>query len=107
MCEGPNDILWIAFVFGCIIITQLVAVFLAFRTRKVTIKALNDSKYLTVIIYLSTVIITAMLISAVALSRWINADAAIFGSLLLFFTTIVLGLMFIPKVWIEGAQILS
>ena len=74
------------------------AVILAFRTRKVTIKALNDSKQLTIIIYLSTAIITVMIISAVILSRFLNTDAAVFGGLILFFTTLVLGLMFIPKV---------
>lgn len=76
----------------------MVAVILAFRTRKVNIKALNDSKYLTIIIYISSVIIALMLISAVLLERYLNIDAAVFGGLILLFTTVVLGLTFIPKV---------
>lgn len=98
VCNGPGDIIWIVIIFVCIILTQLVAVFLAFRTRKVTIKALNDSKYLTIIIYLSTVIIITLIVCAVVLSRYLNADAAIYGGLIMLFTTVVLGLMFIPKV---------
>ena len=74
------------------------AVILAFRTRKVTIKALNDSKQLTIIIYLSTIIITVMVICVPALNRFLNADAAVFGGLIMIFTTVVLALMFIPKV---------
>ena len=98
VCGGPRDLIWIIYSYGCVVLTQIVAVVLAFRTRKVTIKALNDSKYLTIIIYLSTVIIVAMLISAVLLDEYLNVDAAIFGGLMLLFTTVVLALTFIPKV---------
>ena len=74
------------------------AVILAFRTRKVTIKVLNDSKYLTIIIYVSTIILTAMIICTTALDEFLNTDAATFGGLILLFTTVVIGLIFIPKV---------
>lgn len=76
----------------------MVAVILAFRTRKVSIKALNDSKYLTIIIYTSSVIIALMLVGAVLLDKYLNSDAAVFGGLIMLFTTVVLGLTFIPKV---------
>lgn len=98
MCGGPNDIIWIIYSYGCVVLTQIVAVVLAFRTRKVTIKALNDSKYLTIIIYLSTVIIVSMVVSAVLLDEYLNTDAGIFGGLIMLFTTVVLALTFIPKV---------
>ena len=74
------------------------AVILAFLTRNVTIKALNDSRYLTVIIYISTVILVTLLVCAVLINKSINADAAVFGVLIFIFTTVVLGLTFIPKV---------
>lgn len=92
------SLIWIFFSYGCVVLTQVVAVILAFRTRKVTIKALNDSKYLTIIIYTSSVIIAAMLISAVLLEKYLNSDAAVFGGLVMLFTTVALGLTFIPKV---------
>ena len=98
VCGGPKATIWIGVSFGYLFLTQIVAVFLAFRTRKVQIKVLNDSKYLTVIIYISTVIITSMMIGAIALKDYLNADAAVFGALIIIFTTLVLGLMFIPKV---------
>lgn len=98
VCEGPYSLVWIFVLYGLVAITQIMAVILAFLTRNVTIKALNDSKYLSVIIYVSTVILVAMLISAVLINESINADAAVFGILIFFFTTVVLGLTFIPKV---------
>lgn len=98
VCEGPMAIIWILVNYGAVVLTQVVAVILAFRTRKVTIKALNDSKYLAIIIYTSTVIIAVMVASAVIFEKYLNADGAIFGGLLIIFTTVVLGLTFIPKV---------
>ena len=72
--------------------------FLAFQTRKVVIRALNDSKYVAMIIYLSTVIITLMIVFTVTLDEFLNADGAVFGGLIYIFTTIILTLLFIPKV---------
>jgi gamma-aminobutyric acid type B receptor len=73
-------------------------VFLAFQTRKVAIKALNDSKYVAMIIYLSTVIVTMMIVFTVTLDEFLNADGAVFGGLIYIFTTIILTILFIPKV---------
>lgn len=98
MCTGPYDIGWILVSYACIVLTQIFAVFIAFRTRKVTIKALNDSKYLTIIIYSSMIIITLMIICAVLLASFLTLDSAVFGALIMIFTTVVLGLTFIPKV---------
>ena len=105
VCAGPLSLIWIFFSYGCVVVTQVVAVILAFRTRKVTIKALNDSKYLTIIIYVSSVIIALMLISAVLLQDYLNIDAAVFGGLIILFTTVVLGLTFIPKVLSETSTL--
>lgn len=78
--------------------TLIIGVILAFRTRKVTIKALNDSKYLSIIIYISAVILMVMIPGVIFLNKFLNIDAAVFGGILLLFTTVVLGLTFIPKV---------
>ena len=50
------------------------------------------------IIYLSTVIITMMIVFTVTLDEFLNADGAVFGCLLYIFTTIILTILFIPKV---------
>lgn len=97
VCEGKKSIIWIGVMFFYIIATQLVAVYLAFRTRKVKIKALNDAKYLAFIIYSSTVTITVMIIGAISLRDFLNADAAVFSTGVLLFTSLILGLLFVPK----------
>lgn len=98
VCEGPRSLIWIAVLYGYIIITHLVAVLLAFLTRKVEIKALNDYKYISVITYISFFILVTMIFSAVFLGDFLNADGAVFSSLLFTFSTVVLALAFIPKV---------
>ena len=65
-------------------------------------KALNDAKYIAIIIYLTTVILTMMIIGAITLEDFINADAGVFGGGLIVFTTAVLVLIFIPKVQISS-----
>ena len=71
---------------------------MAFKTRKVKIKALNDAKYIAVIIYVTTAIVVVMTACAVLLNDHLNADGAVFGGLFYIFTTIVLSVLFIPKV---------
>ena len=98
VCQGPRDLIWIVILYAYILLTQLIAVFLAFRTRKVEIKILNDAKYIAVIIYLTSIIITIMIVCAVLLSNFLNADGAVFGGLIYIFITTVLCVLFIPKV---------
>ena len=98
VCQGPRDLIWIIILYLYILATQLMAVFLAIRTRKVEIKILNDAKYIVAIIYLTSVIITIMIVCAVLLSNFLNADGAVFGGLIYVFITTVLAILFIPKV---------
>lgn len=98
MCEGKRSDIWVFGLFFYILATQIVSVYLAFRTRKVKIKVLNDAKYLAFIIYSSSVILTVMTIGVIALRNFLNADAAVYSTCILLFTTLVLVLLFIPKV---------
>ena len=97
VCQGPRDLIWIIVLYAYILLTQLIAVILAFMTRKVEIEILNDAKYVALIIYITSIIITIMIVCAILLSNYLNADAAVFGGLLYIFTTTVLMIVFIPK----------
>ena len=99
VCQGPRDLIWIVILYLYLLLTQLVAVFLAIKTRKVEIKILNDAKYIVMIIYLTSVIIFIMIVCAVLLSNFLNADGAVFGGLIYIFITTVLGVLFIPNVY--------
>ena len=76
---------------------QVAAVILAFKTRKVKIKALNDSKYVAAIIYITSTVIVARII-AFALDYYIITTEVLFSGGLMLATTVFLGFIFIPKV---------
>ena len=98
VCQGPRDLIWIIILYAYIMITQLIAVILAFLTRNVEIEILNDSKYIALIIYITSIIVVIMIVCAILLSNYLNADGAVFGGLLYIFITTVLIIVFIPKV---------
>lgn len=77
---------------------QIVGIFIAFHARKVKMKALNDSKETTAIIYVNTIILITLAASAFTLDSYHNGYAAIFGMALLVDASLFLGVLFVPKV---------
>lgn len=76
---------------------QVIAIVLAFQTRKVKIKALNDAKQVTAIIYATSICIVILILTSFALEEFINTSNALFSVSIMAATTVFLGLIFIPK----------
>ena len=98
MCLNKNAIIWLAISYAYKGLLQLVAMFMAFHTRRVKIKALNDSKEIAAIIYINSITLVLLVVVEFALSNYHDAYAALFGLALLVGATIFLTLTFIPKV---------
>ena len=79
-------------------LVQSAAVFFAIKTRRVKIKVLNDAKWISIIIYVTSFVLAVTLIVAFALSSFLNADAAVFSTGLILVSFLVLCILFIPKV---------
>ena len=79
-------------------ILQIIGIVLAIQTRKVKIKLLNDSKYISAVIYISS--ISLFFVGSIVLipDHLINIEEAIFSGSILIATTFFLVLIFIPKV---------
>ena len=71
---------------------------MAFHTRRVRIKALNDSKEITAIIYFNSIILVLLVVTEFALEHYHDVYAALFGLALLIEASLFLGLLFVPKV---------
>ena len=71
---------------------------MAFHTRRVKVKALNDSKEITAIIYINSIILALLVVTEFALVKYHYVYAAVFGLGLLIEGFLFLGLVFIPKV---------
>ena len=98
ICSSDGSYIWllISFIYkGCL---QVLAIFMAFHTRKVKIKALNDSKEIMAIIYINSIILALLTVTEFALKSYNDAYAALFGLSLLIEATLFLGLVFVPKV---------
>lgn len=83
-------------VYNCAL--QICALYLAFKTRKVKIKGLNETKYITALVYILTLIIILTLILTFALTHYVNIYAAAQSIGNATTASFILGLTFIPKV---------
>ena len=90
--------MWLALEYGYLIILQIIALFMAFKTRKVKIKLLNDSKSVATIIYITSIDIVALIIITFALDTYTVLVEAMFSAGLIIATTTFLAFSFVPKV---------
>ena len=90
--------IWLSIEFVYMIILQVVAVILAFKTRKVKIKALNDSKSVTTIIYTTSIVVAGLAIITFALNSFIVVTEILFSGGIILATTVFICFIFIPKV---------
>ena len=95
--SSPN-FFWRIFIFTYLAILQIIGMLLAFQTRKVKFKGLNDSKFVATIIYISSIILVALALVTFALRTYINIGTGVFVAGILTLTTIFLALNFVPKV---------
>ena len=98
VCKNDGSIVWLAMSYAYIGLLQLVAMFMAFHTRRVKIKALNDSKQIAVVIYINSIILVLLAVVELAINKFHEVHAALFGLALLIGSTVFLTLLFIPKV---------
>ena len=78
---------------------QLVGVILAFQTRKVKISILNDSKSVTALIYISSIVLVVIILVTFIMHGYINVTAVLFYGGIILLATMFLVLIFIPKVF--------
>ena len=83
--------------------------FMAFHTRRVKIKALNDSKEIAVIVYINSITLALLAVVEFALNTYHEVYATLFGLGLIVGATLFLTLVFVPRVGIAkscyGAKI--
>ena len=93
---------WIVISLCYMALLELVAMFMAFHTRKVRIKAINDSKEIGALVYINSIIIIVIAIALLGLSHNHDLFVVVLGLCLILASTIFLSLVFIPTVSDEG-----
>ena len=80
-------------------ILQIAAIYFAFMSRKIRVKALNDSKEIAAIIYITSLLLVISAFGFWIGLRYLNTSTVVFGLAQLLTATVILGLLFIPKVF--------
>ena len=83
---------------GYKVILLVVGLFLAFETRNVKIKHLNDSRLIATCIYSTVILCIALIPIGVTLETHVDAYFAIIGILTMFGVTFLVTVLFVPKV---------
>ena len=89
---------WVAITIVYKLALHIVALILAFLTRKIEIDALNDSKYSVVAIYCSSFILIMLIFTVSSFLTNPNLDDSSFCVLVVSLYMIFLGITFLPKV---------
>ena len=98
--EAGAVLYWRIFLFAYLAVLQILGIMLAFHTRKVKVKSLRDSTFVTANVYISSIVIVVFILITFALRTYINAYSysGILASGILVLTTTFLALTFVPKV---------
>ena len=89
------------------IILQVISLILAFRTRKVKVKGLDDSKYISAAIYITTIVLPVSVFASFTLRTHVNAFPAVVGAAHYFGATAILLLVFVPRVSFKQCSLIG
>ena len=98
ICTTSASVIWLALLFSYKGLLQIIAMFMAFHTRKVTVKALNESLETAALIYINSINLVVLTVTEFVLYEYHDVYSALFGLALLIGATLFLSLIFIPKV---------
>ena len=98
ICESNGQLTLFTVLFGYKGLLQVIALILAFSTRKVKVKGLDDSKYIAAAIYVTSIVLVVTTVSTYTLLDYVNVYPAVVGMGFLLGTTMILGLVFVPRV---------
>lgn len=98
ICYSPNRAYFLGAIYSYKVALQVIGVLLAFSIRKVKIKGLNDSKEISAIIYITSVLLVVVITITMALGDYVNVNSGVFALGVSTASTVVLGFLFIPKV---------
>ena len=98
ICDSTARDIYLGILYGYKMVLQIIALVLAFATRKVKVKGLDDAKYIAAAIYVTSIVLAVIIISTYTLKGVVNGFAAVFCTWFLIGTTSILVLVFVPKV---------
>ena len=98
VCSSDDSLVWLPILICYKGFVLLVGLFLAFETRKVKYLALNESRFIAMSVYGAVVVSIALTPIGFLLENFPTIQYAVMGMMMLLSITLILALLFIPKV---------
>ena len=89
---------WRLVLYFYLAVLQTTALVLAFKIRKVKIKVLNDSREISAIVYITSVIDVELILITVLLDNYNNVQLLLYYGGVQIAAVVVAGLVYLPKV---------
>ena len=89
---------WVALLFGYKVILQISGMVLAFLTRKIEVRGLNESREVQVVMIITTPLVVVTLILKLVFDDYLNIRGISDGLSTPIITGTALGIIFLPKV---------
>ena len=98
MCTSEGSFTWLPVLFAYKGFILMAGLFLAFETRKVKIKSLNESRLIVMSVYGTVIISVTLTPIGFLLQHFPNVQYGIIGIMILLSISLILGLVFVIKV---------
>ncbi|XP_065899544.1 gamma-aminobutyric acid type B receptor subunit 2-like isoform X2 [Dysidea avara] len=99
VCDAEHSVEWLSVLFAYKGFILLAGLFLAVETRKVKLASLNESRFIAMSVYGAVIVSIALTPIGFLLENFPNAQYAILGIMILISVTIILGLVFLSKMY--------
>ena len=101
MCTSEGSFIWLPVFFAYKGFILLSGLFLAFETRKVKVKFLNDSRFIAMSVYGTVIVSVTLTPIGFLLQNFPNVQYGIIGIMILMSISLILGLIFAVKVVVK------
>ena len=98
ICNSTPRSIYLGVLFGYKMVLQVITLVLAFSIRKVKVKGLDDTKYIAAAIYVTSIVLSVIIVTIYSLVDIITAYCVLFCTGLLLGTSMILMLVFIRLV---------
>jgi len=97
VCSSDGSLTWLPVLFAYKGFILLAGLFLAFETRKVKIKSLNESRFVAMSVYGAVIVSIALTPIGFLVENSPSAQYAVLGIMILLSASLILGLIFVTK----------
>ena len=98
ICNSTPRSIYLGVLFGYKMVLQVITLVLAFSIRKVKVKGLNDTKYIAAAIYVTSIVLSVIIVAIYSLVDIVTAYKVLLCTGLHFGTSMILVLVFVPLV---------